>query len=311
MPRSNRRQGRSSGRQNNPQSWESRGGGFEQTGTGYRYDDQQGQYGPESRGWGSRNWPGQEQSREPWERSRHSEGRDYGSGYEQETRFGRGGSEGPRSFGQGRWSSEGSSQSYRGFGGGQGWNQQERERDWDRGDESRYGRGSEGYGFGSEDSEGEYEGYEPRQRSTGRGWGGSSIGEQSRFGQQGRMRDFGIAGQSGERRGQQSFAGRGPQGYKRSDERISEDINEDLTQDPELDASNITVEVHDGEVTLRGTVSDRQAKRRAEDLAESCSGVKEVQNQLRVKREEGTESESKREKGDDKQHRSPRQQIAS
>jgi osmotically-inducible protein OsmY len=125
------------------------------------------------------------------------------------------------------------------------------------------------------------------------------------------MRDFGTIGQGSERQGLQSFAGRGPQGYKRSDERITEDINEELTQDEHLDASNITVEVRDGEVTLRGTVSDREAKRRAEDLAESCSGVKEVQNQLRVKREEGTESESKREKGDEKHQRSSRQQIAS
>ena len=82
------------------------------------------------------------------------------------------------------------------------------------------------------------------------------------------------------------FAGRGPQGYKRSDERITEDVNEALTRDPDIDPTNVQVEVRNGEVILKGSVSDREAKRRAEDIAESCSGVKEVQNQLRVKREE-------------------------
>ncbi len=36
-------------------------------------------------------------------------------------------------------------------------------------------------------------------------------------------------------------------------------------------------------MTLDGTVDSRSAKRHAEDLAESCSGVKHVQNNLRVK----------------------------
>ena len=100
----------------------------------------------------------------------------------------------------------------------------------------------------------------------------------------------------------QSFAGRGPQGYKRSDERITEDINEALTEDPELDAAEITVEVKEAEVLLKGTVPDRESKRRAEEIAECCSGVKEVMNQLRIKREDSGDSEdaSRREKSDDK-----------
>ena len=36
------------------------------------------------------------------------------------------------------------------------------------------------------------------------------------------------------------------------------------------------------EVTLSGTVDSREAKRRAEDCAETISGVKHVQNNLRV-----------------------------
>jgi osmotically-inducible protein OsmY len=38
------------------------------------------------------------------------------------------------------------------------------------------------------------------------------------------------------------------------------------------------VNVSDGVVTMSGTVEDRNAKRMAEDLAESVSGVQEVQN---------------------------------
>jgi hypothetical protein len=76
--------------------------------------------------------------------------------------------------------------------------------------------------------------------------------------------------------------GRGPKGYRRSDERIHEDVCERLTEDPFIDASNVEVVVKDGEVTLNGTVSSRGLKRRAEDLAELASGVAHVQNNLRV-----------------------------
>jgi len=105
--------------------------------------------------------------------------------------------------------------------------------------------------------------------------------------------------------GRQSFAGRGPQGYKRSDERITEDINEELTQDSELDASDVNIEVRNGEVILKGTVPDRESKRRAEEIAECCSGVKDVMNQLRIKRDESSESEttSRRDKSEDKRNK--------
>jgi Flp pilus assembly secretin CpaC len=49
-----------------------------------------------------------------------------------------------------------------------------------------------------------------------------------------------------------------------------------------LDASNIEIEVDNNEVTLTGSVDTRYEKRRAEDLAESVSGVNNVQNNLRV-----------------------------
>jgi hypothetical protein len=79
-----------------------------------------------------------------------------------------------------------------------------------------------------------------------------------------------------------SHQGRGPGNYKRSDQRILEDACDRLTDDHHIDASNIEVTVQDGEVTLTGTVSDRMAKRRAEDVIDHLSGVKHVQNNLRV-----------------------------
>jgi hypothetical protein len=78
------------------------------------------------------------------------------------------------------------------------------------------------------------------------------------------------------------YRGVGPRNYRRSDERILEDINERLTDDHHIDASDVGVKVEGGEVTLTGTVTDRAARRRAEDIAESVSGVGHVQNDLRV-----------------------------
>jgi PleD family two-component response regulator len=77
--------------------------------------------------------------------------------------------------------------------------------------------------------------------------------------------------------------GRGPKGYRRSDDRIREDVNEELTRHPDIDPSDIEVRVEQCEVTLTGTVDHRHAKRLAEDLAERVSGVTEVHNQIRVK----------------------------
>lgn len=79
-----------------------------------------------------------------------------------------------------------------------------------------------------------------------------------------------------------NFFGVGPKGYKRSDERIREDVCEALYADPYVDASDVEVSVQSGEVTLRGTVGDRRIKRMAEDCAHDVSGVADVRNELRV-----------------------------
>ena len=80
----------------------------------------------------------------------------------------------------------------------------------------------------------------------------------------------------------ESFRGKGPKGYARSAERILEDINDRLTDDPWLDASEIEVSVEGSEATLKGTVSSRRDRRRAEAIAEDVLGVTYVQNNLRV-----------------------------
>jgi osmotically-inducible protein OsmY len=84
---------------------------------------------------------------------------------------------------------------------------------------------------------------------------------------------------------QETHRGKGPKGYARTDERIREEISERLSDDLHIDASDITVEVKDGVVTLEGTVQDRTLKHRVEDIADSSSGVKDVHNSLRVVRQ--------------------------
>jgi hypothetical protein len=54
--------------------------------------------------------------------------------------------------------------------------------------------------------------------------------------------------------------------------------------DDEVDASDITVTVSQGEVTLEGTVSDRRSKNRAEDIVDSVQGVKDIDNKLRAQK---------------------------
>ncbi|HET9953161.1 MAG TPA: BON domain-containing protein [Polyangiaceae bacterium] len=82
----------------------------------------------------------------------------------------------------------------------------------------------------------------------------------------------------------ESFYGRGPKGYTRSDERIREDICDRLSDDDELDASDISVSVKNGEVTLEGEVADRASKHRAEDIADAVSGVTDVHNRIRARK---------------------------
>jgi osmotically-inducible protein OsmY len=81
-------------------------------------------------------------------------------------------------------------------------------------------------------------------------------------------------------------ANSGPRGRRKSDESLRQEIREILNADPEVEATDIEVEVEGGAVTLRGAVVDSDARLLAEELVESLVGVREVHNRLRVEREE-------------------------
>jgi osmotically-inducible protein OsmY len=141
------------------------------------------------------------------------------------------------------------------------------------------------YGAGR-DEDWRYRGpYAQGQYQSGRGWAGRNDEWEDRrpFDDRRQATDYGSAssswpGSSG------NYAGKGPRGYHRSDERIKEEICDRLTEDPMIDASEVTVDVTAGEVILAGTVADRWQKRRAEDVAERVGGVRDVTNHVRVNR---------------------------
>ncbi|MBC7714035.1 MAG: BON domain-containing protein [Rhizobacter sp.] len=86
----------------------------------------------------------------------------------------------------------------------------------------------------------------------------------------------------------QSHFGKGPKGYKRSDDRIKEEVCETLARNPRIDASDIEVEVSDAMVTLSGTVDSKDIRRAAEMAIENLSGVDDVKNEIRVKKSDST-----------------------
>ncbi len=113
-------------------------------------------------------------------------------------------------------------------------------------------------------------------------WGGMQGNYGMHAGQQGSW-----GAQSGYGQGQQrgGMYGRGPLNYTRSDQRIYEDVCDALSDDEHVDASQVEVKVEKGEVTLTGSVQQRDIKRRIEDVVERVSGVKEINNQIKVQRQ--------------------------
>jgi len=74
----------------------------------------------------------------------------------------------------------------------------------------------------------------------------------------------------------------GPKEWQRSDERIHEAVCAHLTANGHVDASDLEVIVHHGEVTLNGTVADRAQRDRAMHIAESVRGVIDVVGRIRL-----------------------------
>ncbi len=75
---------------------------------------------------------------------------------------------------------------------------------------------------------------------------------------------------------------RPPKGYQRADDRIREDVCEQLMEGP-VDVGDVEVSVKDGEVTLSGQVEERWEKRAIEDIAANVRGVHDVHNRVRVR----------------------------
>jgi osmotically-inducible protein OsmY len=93
-----------------------------------------------------------------------------------------------------------------------------------------------------------------------------------------------VAGQR--RKGDEGSWQRKPQAlqskYRRSSDVIEDEIHVRLTEHPDLDATEIRVDLKDAEVILSGFVDSRMSKRLAEDICESVRGVQHVENRLRV-----------------------------
>jgi len=88
------------------------------------------------------------------------------------------------------------------------------------------------------------------------------------------------------------YSGRGPKGYRRSDQQLIDEASQRLERDGYIDATEIEVTAQDGIITLRGTVPDRRIKRRAEECVESVYSVRDVMNELRVSPQSGEQSQS-------------------
>ena len=176
----------------------------------------------------------------------------YGNqGYGNQERYGNQGYDG-----QGQYGSQG------GFSGGQG----------------PYGGGQYGYGNQGQQYGGNQYGY--GYGNQAQQYGNQYEGQPGRFGGNSQY-ERGRGQSQGQSHGQ--FRGKGPKDWTRSDERIREEVCELLADADEVDASEITVKVENGEVTLEGTVDSRRTKREAEEIACRARGAKDCQNHLRVK----------------------------
>src|SRR5690349_3952695 len=251
-------------------------------GEGRSGEGRSGEYGGGGRGYANRSGYGGGNYGENYGGgSSYSGGRESGSRYGRESSSGGGRESGREGYwGRGwendrdddmresRYGSYGRSGAERGY--SEGMRDSSQRYNYPTGFRSGESYGNRGYDYGRENREG-------YDREGGRGWWDrASDAVASWFGDD-----------EAERRRrmdqQREHRGRGPKGYRRSDERIKEDGNDRLSDDYYLDSSDVEVQVTNTEVTLTGTVNSREDKRRAEDIAESVSGVSNVENRLRMK----------------------------
>ena len=91
---------------------------------------------------------------------------------------------------------------------------------------------------------------------------------------------------------------RPPKNYKRSDERIREEICERLMDDARVDSGDVSIEVRSGVVTLEGTVPEHHMKYIIEDVAADCFGADDIENRIRVSRSESGAGQQARDQND-------------
>jgi osmotically-inducible protein OsmY len=238
---------------------------------------------------------------EPWARPkefepegarrwREGEGARFGGASQRRTEFGRESGRGPR-YGGDRYGSEEIFGQER----GQGYSGYRR---------SQSGLPTQGWGGypGRRENQSDYSSYRGEQAGSRfggaeQGGRGGMYGGEGSYGAGAPWSGAGAYGGSSQQGGsqwgsgsQQSFRGKGPKGFTRSDDRLKELICESLTDDHDVDASEVSVDVKDGKVTLSGTVAERRQKYLIEEFVEETGGVKEVENQLRVRKEDQAHS---------------------
>lgn len=69
-----------------------------------------------------------------------------------------------------------------------------------------------------------------------------------------------------------------------ADERIWEEVHDRLMGHPDLDVTEVEIEVEEGHVTLAGRVNSRESKWLAEEITRAVQGVQDVHNRLKVAR---------------------------
>lgn len=75
--------------------------------------------------------------------------------------------------------------------------------------------------------------------------------------------------------------GKGPRNYQRTDERILEDIIDNVSSKG-LDVSDVEIRIDKGEVSLSGSMPGKLSRRVLEDVVEDVAGVRHVENGIRV-----------------------------
>jgi osmotically-inducible protein OsmY len=262
------RQGRYGQGQQNPQHGQHRFGQSERDREGYSREGFAGAQGGSEQRYGEGGWGRQEdrwgRQEDRWGRQSEGQGGRYGENQRGQGYYpgGRFGEERDRDYER---SAYWGAMSYRDA---DPWGRESGRPYFGRREESGYGDQREGYGASGMRSP-YSSGWEYGQRQQGQ-YG------QERDRESGRGRGRGLLSR---------LFGRGPKGYKRSDDRIKEDICEQLWRSDAIDSSEVTVMVSEGVVTLSGTVPERWMRHELENVADETMGVKDIDNNIRIQRQ--------------------------